>query len=168
MTRERKAQVATWGVLAGVLAVVGVTRIGWQGVAAPIASWIAGARKPAATPQDTVYRMMDAARDGDVRSYLNCYTAQMETTLRQLVMEKGEAALADYIRTFNASVKGVAIQEPDFVTEREVRLRVEFVYGDRNETQLYYLRQSTGEWRIARQENTEGAKVLVPYGTPVE
>jgi hypothetical protein len=38
----------------------------------------------------------------------------------------------------------------------------------RNEAQLYYLQQSFSGWRIARQENTEGVKVVVPYGTPVE
>lgn len=167
MTWERKAQVATWAVLAGVLSLVAATRIGWQGVA-PISNWVAGTRKPTASPQDTIYRMMDAARDGDVRRYLGCFTGQMESTLRQIVAEKGDASLADYIRSFNASVKGVAIQELPFVTEREVRLSVEFVYRDRNEMQLYFLQQSSAGWRITRQENAEGVKTVVPYGTPVE
>ena len=56
--------------------------------------------------------MLDAARDGDVRAYLRCYSGQMEGTLRQIVTEKGEPALAAYIRSFNAGIKGVAIQEP--------------------------------------------------------
>jgi hypothetical protein len=92
----------------------------------------------------------------------------MESTLRQIVAEKGEAALAAYIRNFNASVKGVAIEEPQPTAEREVRLRVEFVYKDRNEAQIYYLEQGGGYWKIARQENAEGVKTLVPYGTTVE
>jgi hypothetical protein len=92
----------------------------------------------------------------------------MESSLRQIVKEKGEASLADYIRQFNASVKGVAIQEPQSVAENEVRLRVEFVYRDRNEAQIYYLQKTAAGWRIARQENTEGVKAVVPYGTPVE
>jgi hypothetical protein len=111
--------------------------------------------------------MMDAARDGDVRAYLDCYTGQMESGLRQIAKEKGDEALAQYIRNFNASVKGVAIQEPQSTGDREVRLRVEFVYRDRNEAQIYYLQQS-GSWKISRQENTEGVKTLVPYGTAVE
>jgi len=45
---------------------------------------------------------------------------------------------------------------------------VEFVYKDRNEAQSYYLQRSGGAWLIARQENAEGVKALVPYGTPVE
>ena len=168
MTRERKAQVATVAILLGALALVAVKRGGWQASAASLAN-LASARAPAGVaPQDTVYRMMDAARDGDVRAYLGCYTGQMESTLRQIVAEKGEAALTSYIRNFNASVKGVAIQEPQSTADREVRLRVEFVYRDRNEAQTYYLEQGGGNWKIARQENAEGVKTLVPYGTAVE
>jgi len=168
MTRERQAQIATLAVLLGALGFVGVKRSGWRASAASLSNLVT-ARPPAGgSPQDTVYRMMDAARDGDVRAYLGCYTGQMESALRQIVAEKGEAALAAYVRNFNASVKGVAIQEPQSTAEREVRLHVEFVYRDRNEAQLYYLQQSGGSWKIARQENAEGVKTLVPYGTTVE
>jgi hypothetical protein len=161
MTRERKAQIATVLVMTGALTLVAAKRSGWRPAA------IIRSSTPVA-PQDTVYRMMDAARDGDVRAYLACYTGPMESSLRQIVKEKGEASLADYIRRFNSSVKGVAIQEPQSVAENELRVRVEFVYSDRNEAQIYYLQQAGGGWRIARQENTEGVKALVPYGTPVE
>jgi hypothetical protein len=168
MTRERKAQVATLAVLFGALALVAVKRGGWQASAASLSNLVAARAPAGVSPQDTVYRMMDAARDGDVRAYLGCYTGQMESTLRQIAAEKGEAALASYIRNFNASVKGVAIQNPQSTAEREVRLRVEFVYRDRNEAQIYYLEQGGGSWKIARQENAEGVKTLVPYGTAVE
>lgn len=161
MTRERKAQIATVLVMTGALTLVAAKRSGWRPAA------IIRSSTPV-VPQDTVYRMMDAARDGDVRGYLACYTGPMESSLRQIVKEKGEASLADYIRRFNSSVKGVAIQEPQSVAENELRVRVEFVYSDRNEAQIYYLQQAGGGWRIARQENTEGVKALVPYGTPVE
>ena len=167
MTRERKAQAATIAVLAAAFGLVAMKRVGWQASAASLSNLVARA-PAAASPQDTVYRMMDAARDGDVRAYLGCYSGQMESTLRQIVAEKGEAALAAYIRNFNASVKGVAIQEPQPTAEREVRMRVEFVYRDRNEAQIYYLEQGAGTWKIARQENAEGVKTLVPYGTTVE
>jgi hypothetical protein len=168
MTRERKAQIATVAVLLGALALVAVKRGGWQASAASLSNLVAGRAPAGVNPQDTVYRMMDAARDGDVRTYLGCYTGQMESTLRQIVAEKGEAALGSYIRNFNASVKGVAIQEPQSTAEREVRLRVEFVYADRNEAQIYFLEQGGGRWKIARQETAEGVKTPVPYGTTVE
>jgi hypothetical protein len=161
MSRERKAQITTVLILAAALVLVAAARSGWRPAA------IIRSATPV-TPQDTVYRMLDAAREGNVRVYLSCYTGAMETSLRQIVKEKGEGSLAGYIRAFNASVKGVAIQEPQTVAENEVRLRVEFVYGDRNEAQIYYLQRAAGEWRIARQENTEGVRAIVPYGTQVE
>jgi hypothetical protein len=153
---QRRAQIVTVAVLAAALLLVAVKRGGWKAHAAPV------------TPQDTVYRMLDAARDGDVPAYLRCYTGQMDSTLRQIVAEKGAPALAAYIRDFNASIKGVAIQEPQPVAGREVRLRVEFVYQDRNEAQLYYLEQAGDGWKISRLENTQGVQTPVPYGTPVE
>jgi len=162
MTRERKAQIATILILGGALGLVAAKKAVWRPAS------ILGTTTAAATPQDTIYRMLDAARDGDVRAYLNCYTSQMESSLRQIVKEKGEPSLADYIRAFNASVKGVAIQEPRPAGDNEVRVRVEFVYGDRNEAQIYDLQRSAGQWRIATQENTQGVKTIVPYGTPVE
>jgi hypothetical protein len=168
MTRERKAQAATVAILIAALGLVAVKKSGWQASAASLSNLVAGRAPAGATPQDTVYRMLDAARDGDVRAYLGCYTGQMQSNLRQIMTEKGEAALAAYIRNFNASVKGVAIQEPQSTAEREVRLRVEFVYRDRNEAQNYYLEQGGGSWKIARQENAEGVKTLVPYGAAVE
>jgi len=39
------------------------------------------------------------------------------------------------------------------------------VYRDRDEAQNYYLEQAGGNWKIYRQENSEGVKTLVPYGT---
>jgi len=60
MTRERKAQIATIMTLTSALAVAAAKRSGWLPVAiTPTAQ--------AATPQETIYQMMDAARDGDVR-----------------------------------------------------------------------------------------------------
>jgi len=160
LNRERKAQIVTAVILAGAFGLVAAKQAGWRPALIPAAA--------AVTPQDTVYRMLDAARDGNVGAYLSCYTGPMEESLRQIVKEKGESSLAAYIRTFNASVRGVALQEPQSVAENEVRQRVEFVYGDRNEVQIYYMQRSRAGWRIARQENAEGLRAVVPYGTPVE
>ncbi len=161
MRRDRTARIVTVFILAGALFLVAAKRSGWPPAA------IFGASAPA-TPEDTVYRMLDAARDGNVSAYVSCYTGAMESSLRQLVKEKGESALAEYIRNFNASIKGVALQAPQPVSDNEVRERVEFVYNDRNEAQIYYLKRRGARWQIARQENAEGVTALVPYGTPVE
>ena len=160
MTRERKAQIATVAILAAALVLVGARRGGWK------PSSVMQSTLPA-TPQDTVYRMMDAARDGDVKKYIECYTGAMQSSLRQVVTEKGEAALADYIRGFNSVVKGVAIQEPQTMADGRICLRADFVYSDRNETQVLYLTQAGG-WKIEKQETAQGTNTVVRYGTPVE
>ena len=64
--------------------------------------------------------------------------------------------------------KGIAISEPQPVTDREVKVRVEYVYQDRNEAQTMYLEKDAGSWKISRVDGAERVKTLVPYGTPVQ
>ncbi len=127
-----------------------------------------GAQPDVPTPQDAVYRMLDAARAGDVNAYVACYSGQMETSLRRSIGETTEAGFAKYLKDSNAAIKGVAIAEPQLLSEREVKLRVEYVYQDRNEAQTVYLEKAGARWKIARVEGVERVKTLVPYGTPVQ
>jgi hypothetical protein len=112
--------------------------------------------------------MLDAARVGDVKTYLSSYTGQMETALKQSISETSESGFSKYLKDQNASIKGIAISEPQTLTDREVKVRVEYVYQDRNEAQLMFLEKAAGGWRIARVDSTERVKTLVPYGTPVQ
>jgi len=82
----------------------------------------------------------------------------MEGTLRQIVSEKGEGSLGGYIRRFNAPVKGVAIQEPQPVAEREVRARVEFVYRDRNEAQVIISNSPAAVGRLRARKTRKGLR----------
>ena len=163
MTRQRKAKVVTLAVLVGALALVAVRRSGWSP-----RELFSRAQRSEPSPQDAVYAMLDAAREGNVGRYVAAYTGQMEAALRQTIAEKGEAAFAAYLRQFNAPIKGVAILEPQPLSDREVGLRVEYVYQDRNETQTMYLEKVSGAWKIARVEAAERVKTLIPYGTPVQ
>ncbi len=159
MTQKRKAQILTGVVLAGALAVVALRN-----------SDLLTRRTPAAepTPQDAIYAMLDAAREGDTRKYIGCYTGQMEAALRATLAEKSESGFAQYLRDFNAPIKGVAITEPQQLSDREVRVRVEFVYQDRNEAQNMYLEKAGSVWKISRVDAAERVKTLIPYGTPVQ
>ncbi len=124
--------------------------------------------QPRDTPQSAVYAMLDAARDGDVKRYLACYTGPMENALQRAVAESGEQKFAAYLKETNAAIKGVAVMPPETLSEREVKMRVEYVYQDRNEVQTLYLEKTGSAWKIARLEAAERIKTLVPYGTPVE
>ena len=124
--------------------------------------------KPEPSPQDAIYAMLDAARAGDVKAYLASYTGQMDAALRQSLAETTEAGFAKYLTDSNAAVKGIAISEPQPLTDREVKVRVEYVYQDRNEAQTMYLEKGASGWKIARVDGAERVKTLVPYGTPVQ
>jgi hypothetical protein len=111
--------------------------------------------------------MLDAARDGKVSDYLAAHTGQMEQSLRKAVAEATEDGFAKYLKETNAPIKGVALQDPQTLTDREVKVRVEYVFADRNEVQFMYLEKSGNTWKVARVDAAERIKTLVPYGTPV-
>jgi hypothetical protein len=158
MTRDRIARILTAAALGLVLLVVWVRR----GSVAPAAA------APAQTPQDTIYKMLEAARSGDVRAYMSQYADPMASDLRQTVREKTESGFRDYLISFDSAIKGVAVMDPGPAIGDGIAVRVEYIYPDRNEAQLMHLVKQRGEWKIARVETTERAKTLVPYGTPVE
>jgi hypothetical protein len=121
-----------------------------------------------AQPQDAIYAMLDAVRDGDLPKYLDAHTGPMEASLRRAVAEIGETRLLKSLQEKNAPVKGFAILEPERLSEREVKARVEYVFADRNELQTVYLEKAGERWKIARVANAQRIETLVPYGTPVK
>jgi hypothetical protein len=158
-TNQRKARIVTIVVLACVIGAVAVKRWRPSIAARP-------AVKGETAPQDVIYAMLDAAREGDVGKYIASYTGQMETSLRQAIAESPD--FSKYLKDSNAAIKGVAIAEPQQVSDREVKARVEYVFQDRNEVQFMFLEKTPRGWRIARVDSAERVKTLVPYGTPVK
>jgi hypothetical protein len=151
MTNQRKAQMVTVVVLVAALAV-------------------ALGRRPTRaeqSPQDAIYAMLDAARNGDVNKYLASYTGPMEAALRQSLAETTEAGFARYLRESNTAIKGIAVAEPQQIAETETKVRVEYIYQDRNEAQTMYLLKGPKGWKISRADSDERVKTLIPYGTPV-
>ena len=160
----RLRQALTIAVLlaAGGLALGVKTR--WKRAAPPAPSPVAA--EPA--PQDAIYAMLDAARQGNVNAYLECYTGAMRMSLEASLRESGGDSFARYLRDSNAAVKGVAVGEPEKTGANEWRARVEYVYQDRNEVQNVFLEKAGAAWKIARVDGAERVKTLVPYGTPVQ
>jgi hypothetical protein len=153
VTRDRKTQFVTVAVLLAAVS-VGVVR-----KTAP--------RRPEPTPQDAIYSMLDAARTGDVRKYLAHYAGPMEAALRQTLAETTEPGFAKYLKDSNAAIKGVAVSDPEKIGDREAKVRVEYIYQDRNEAQTMYLEKVPDGWKISRAEAGDRVKTLIPYGTPV-
>jgi hypothetical protein len=112
--------------------------------------------------------MLDASRAGDVRAYLANYAGKMRAALEQSIRESGEERFSLYLKESNSAIKGIAIAEPQPLSESETKVRVEYVYQDRNEAQTMYLEKAGGDWKITRVDGSERVKTLVPYGTPVQ
>jgi len=170
MTDHHK-KIITAAVLAGALALVWGQKNGWRfsNVSDQLSQIsLKPQPKPDPTPQDTIYGMLDAARAGDVKAYLANYSGQMTTALQQSVTETTEPKFAQYLKDSNAAIKGVAISEPQQLSDTQVKVRVEYVYQDRNEAQFMYLEKQSGVWKIVQVDSTERVKTLVPYGTPVQ
>jgi hypothetical protein len=170
MNADKKAKIVTVVVLAGALSIVLGQKHGWKMPDVKVSDLVSKPASPKAdpTPQDAIYAMLDAARLGDVKTYLAAYTGQMEAALRQSIAETTESGFARYLKHQNAAIKGIAISEPQTLTDRDVRVRVEYVYQDRNEAQVMFLEKMQGSWRITRVDSSERVKTLVPYGTPVQ
>ncbi len=154
MTRETKVRVLT--------AVVLTIALG-----AGLARKARRAQTEAADPQDAVYAMLQAARAGNVKAYLCSHTGKMEATLRRMLSETTEADFAARLRESNADIKGVAVSDTQ-VNGRTASAKVEYVYQDRNEQQTVYLEKAPAGWKIARADNEDRIKTLIPYGTPIK
>jgi hypothetical protein len=117
------------------------------------------------TPQDDVYAMLDAARVGDVAKYLASYTGEMEQSLNRA--RSDSADFAQYLRTSNANIMGIAVNEPQVLSESEMQVRVEYVFRDRNEIQVLYLGKTSDGWKISRVDSAEHIETKTPYGVPI-
>src|SRR5947209_3493054 len=165
MNKQRQRHIVTFGVLALALGVALARQkaVTWK-------AWRLPTMRPATSatsanslpgPQDVVYAMLAAARQGDVSGYLASYTGQMETALRGSLRETTPEAFAQYLRDSNAQIKGIALNEPETLNPGQVRLRAEYVYQERNEAQILYLEKAAGLWKIARVDVAERVKTPV-------
>ena len=127
-----------------------------------------GSGQPAPSPDVTVYAMLDAARNGDVESWLAVYTGNLASSFRAAAKEQSDAGFRAWLKSTDASLKGVALQPPERLSDDTVRMQVEYVFADRNEKQTVYLCLVNGAWKIERLDAAARVPTLVPYGTHVD
>ena len=159
MTKERKIHAVSIAAILLALGITAAVKNGW---------WVKRTPAPPPGPQDTIYRMLDAARTGNVAMYLSSYTGALQASLREAVRESGDKSFAKYLQESNASIKGVAVNDPQQTGEGAASVRVEYVYQDRNEAQTLRLEKIDAEWKIDAVDSAERVKTLIPYGTPVK
>ena len=169
MSKDAKAQAITVTLIVGALAVIAWKQGGFDALRRGSdydGGFLGIGSTKEAGPRDVIYAMLDAARDGLVDDYLECYAGQMERTLRQSLEEMGSERFAEFLKERNRDIKGIAMNAPKEAGE-EAEVRVEYVYADRNEVQDVYLRRTDGNWKIARVSDIRRVETPVPYGTPV-
>ena len=131
-----------------------------------ITNWSA-TNKTLATPEDVIWLMSDAAREADVKSYLDCFSGELRQKLAKTSTEMGEARFGQYLKKLNEEVTGIAVSDLEQKDQRSASLRVEFVYRGRNESQLHRFKMENGVWKIDGVDSAENVKTLIPYGTDV-
>lgn len=168
MTKQTRAKLVTGLLAAALVAFVAGRESGWDLSRVADAGPLRSSSTPEAEkPQDAIYRMLDAMRDGDGDAYIGCHSGEMAKRLGQSREEMTGEGFAEYLRTRNREIKGIAINQPEMASERQARVRVEYVYEDRNEAQQVHLQRIDGRWMIAGVDGAQRVKTLVPYGTPV-
>jgi hypothetical protein len=160
---DPKVVFTIWFVLSLLLLVVLRTN-GWR---LPLPRWMARNMASApAGPEDAVYAMLDAARAGDTKAYLDAFSGAMRDQLVEVMKENAEPSFAAYLNSQNAAFQGVAVSVTDRPSDTEAQVRVEYVYGNRNEVQSVYLRKDL-RWRIVKVAGSEQIKTLEPFGSAV-
>ena len=119
------------------------------------------------TPEDTVYGMLDAARAGDTAVYVDTFSGPLQQQIQQAIRESGKTQFVTYLTAQSSSFQSVALSMADQPSDVEARLRVEYVYTNRNEVQTFHLKKSGGRWKIVGISGTDQIKTLIPFGTAV-
>jgi hypothetical protein len=124
-------------------------------------------RASAQNPEDAVYGMLDAARAGNTSVYVDTFSGPLQQQIRQVIRESGKGQFSSYLTGQSSSYESVALSVTDQPSDSEARLRVEYVYRNRNEVQTFHLKKETGRWKIVGISGTDLVKTLIPYGTAV-
>jgi hypothetical protein len=120
-----------------------------------------------ATPEDAVYTMLDAARAGNTAVYVGTFSGPLQQQIQQVIRESGKTQFGTYLTAQSSSFQSTAVSVTDQPSDVEARLRVEYVYANRNEVQTFHLKKSDGYWKIIGISGTDQIKTLIPYGTAV-
>jgi hypothetical protein len=150
--------------LAFVLGLIFLRSHGWR-LPANVNTLIS--RSTPITPEDTIYGMLDAARTGNTAGYVDSFSGPLQQQIQQAVRESGKTQFAAYLTNQSSSFQSVALSVTAQPSDLEARLRVEYVYSNRNEVQTYHVRKLSSRWKIVGISGTDLTRTLIPYGTAV-
>jgi hypothetical protein len=124
-----------------------------------------------AAPEDTIdhclERMLDAARNGDLESYLDCFAGELREQLAAgLAGQPNEKAMAE-LRSGEADLKSFATHPVVPPRDGEAVVTLERIYSRRHDLQRVTLRREGGAWKIVELVPVDRLAPPIPYGTPV-
>jgi hypothetical protein len=119
------------------------------------------------SPGGCIRAMLRYSRDGVVKDYLDCFTGELRQELEQARDQAGAKEFANLLRGRAEPVRGVAVSDETAVDDVTTRLKVEWVFEDRNEIQMFTLAKEGGTWRISDMTEAQYMKPEIPYGTEV-
>ena len=122
-------------------------------------------QRETATPEDIVWRMSDATREGDVQAYLDCFSGALKQNLQRTADDMGESQFGQYLKSLNSELTGIAVSDLEQPDGQTATLKVEFVFRGKNEAQKYNFTLFAGGWKITKVDGSEQIKTLIPYGT---
>jgi hypothetical protein len=166
MNLLKRPAVLTGIFLAFLLGLIYLRTHGWK-LPREVTSILSRSRATPATPEDAVYGMLDAARTGNTAVYVNTFSGPLQQQIQQAIRESGKTQFSTYLTGQSASFQSVALSVTDQPSDAEARLRVEYVYTNRNEVQTYHLRKLGFHWKVVGISGTDLTKTLIPYGTAV-
>jgi hypothetical protein len=114
-----------------------------------------------------VNELLDAASQGDERTYLGLVSGELRKSLEQTRSEVGPEAFRRELRRSMTGVLGVATMPGQDAPAGLTAVDVELIFADRNERQRMLLEPRGSGWAVASIEAAEMIKPSIPYGTPV-
>lgn len=128
-----------------------------------------GSTPAAENPEACIDRMFEAAKQGDVETYLDCFTGSERERLERELADQPKDAFARSLAEAVGSLKGRAVFKGNPVGDSADKwiLPVDRVYVNRMERQTYHLVRESNVWRIHTVETATSFQPDKPYGTPV-
>lgn len=166
MNLLKRPALLTAAFLALLLGLIFLRTHGWR-LPANVSTLFSRSRATSATPDEIVYSMLDAARTGNTAVYVGTFSGPLQQQIQQVIRESGKTQFAAYLTGQSLSFQSVALSVTDQPSDLEARLRVEYVYSNRNEVQTYHVRKFGSRWKIVGISGTDLTKTLIPYGTAV-
>jgi hypothetical protein len=166
MSVAKKPAVLTGLFVVALFSLVYLRSQGWR-LPSPVTEFFVHSTRQVKSPADAVYGMLDAARAGDTKQYVDTFGGPLRQQIQQVMRESGKSQFATYLSTQSGAFQSVAVSVTDQPSDAEARLRVEYIYTNRNEVQTFHLKKDAGRWAIIGISGTDQIKTLIPYGTAV-